>query len=191
MKKLKWFTLVELLIVIVIIGILMSALLPRLQGAQDIARDTSRQTALSQLQWWIVAYYSLNGKWPKNASGATGGAVSELESVLRASNLMNSLPKEPNEANMLTIGNWAKGTLTWDFYYEYMKKNKTNEGWLLLVAKTETPGKSNYPCSKLTWDDVKDIQYCKMLWLSGEADSKIPSECQVADSTDYCYILIY
>ncbi len=109
---------------------------------------------------------------------------------------MNSLPVEPNEWNVLTI--WGDGTnskrnvtITWGYYYEFMNKNKTNEGWLLLVAKTETPGKSNYPCSHLTWDDVKDIHYCKMLWLSGEADSNIPPECQVEDSTDYCYILVY
>ena len=81
----------------------MSALLPRLQGAQDIARDTSRQTALSQLQGGIVAYYSLNGKWPTTGDKLSG-AVSELETVLRNSNFMNSLPTEPNEANDLYVG---------------------------------------------------------------------------------------
>jgi len=67
----KAFTLVEMLIVIVIIGILIAALLPRLQGAQSMARDTSRKTALSQLQSAIVAYQSLNGRWPEALSGNT------------------------------------------------------------------------------------------------------------------------
>ncbi|MBQ9554473.1 type II secretion system protein [bacterium] len=45
----KAFTLVEMLIVVVIIGILSSALLPRLQGAQSAARDAARKSDLSQL----------------------------------------------------------------------------------------------------------------------------------------------
>jgi competence protein ComGC len=66
MKKLpfKAFTLVEMLIVIVIIGILIAALLPRLQGAQGMARDTARKTALSNIQAAIVAYQGQMGRWP-------------------------------------------------------------------------------------------------------------------------------
>ena len=193
MKKLKWFTLVELLIVIVIIGILMSALLPRLQGAQDIARDTSRQTALSQLQGWIVAYYSLNGKWPKNGSGNVSGAVSELEEVLRASNLMNSLPKEPNEANELRVGtgNKTRWSLSGDFYYEYMSKNGTKQAGLLLVAKTETPGKSNVKCSTLTWDDIKNFSYCKKIEIDSNAAENDPCKLKEENSEEYCYFLVY
>ncbi|MDR2189944.1 MAG: prepilin-type N-terminal cleavage/methylation domain-containing protein [Candidatus Peribacteria bacterium] len=73
MKKhtFKAFTLVEMLIVIVIIGILISALLPRLQGAQSMARDTARKTALSQIGAGITAYQAQYGAWPLK-SGATG-----------------------------------------------------------------------------------------------------------------------
>ncbi|MDR0369417.1 MAG: prepilin-type N-terminal cleavage/methylation domain-containing protein [Candidatus Peribacteria bacterium] len=62
--KAKAFTLVEMLIVIVIIGILISALLPRLQGAQGMARDTARQTALSQIGSAIIAYQMQTGRRP-------------------------------------------------------------------------------------------------------------------------------
>jgi len=61
MKK-RWFTLIEMLIVIVIIGILAAALIPRIWGARDKANDVARQanvksyaTALSQYssdKWW-------------------------------------------------------------------------------------------------------------------------------------------
>ena len=56
MKKntIKAFTLVEMLIVIVIIGILIAALMPRMQSAQGRARDVARKNALSQIQTAIV-----------------------------------------------------------------------------------------------------------------------------------------
>jgi type IV pilus assembly protein PilA len=47
-KNTKAFTLIELLIVIVIIGILAVALIPRLTGAQASARDTARRSSLQQ-----------------------------------------------------------------------------------------------------------------------------------------------
>ena len=49
MKHTKAFTLIELLIVIVIIGILAVALIPRLTGAQAAARDAARQASVQQI----------------------------------------------------------------------------------------------------------------------------------------------
>ena len=45
----KTFTLIEMLIVIVIIGILAAALIPRLQSVQERARDTRRKTDISAI----------------------------------------------------------------------------------------------------------------------------------------------
>ncbi|MDR3169166.1 MAG: prepilin-type N-terminal cleavage/methylation domain-containing protein [Candidatus Peribacteria bacterium] len=150
MKKLtfKAFTLVEMLIVIVIIGILIAALLPRLQGAQGMARDTARQTALSQLQAAIVTYQSLNGNRP-HGSGTTGdpasNAINTNELVkLVTSNIMSGLPTDPNLGNEWTgMNNNYVGT-GGGFQYLVLAKNTVKKAGFILMAKTEIPGKSNW-----------------------------------------------
>lgn len=52
----RWFTLIEMLIVIVIIGILAAVLIPRMVGAQAKARNTSRMVAVQQISNALIRY---------------------------------------------------------------------------------------------------------------------------------------
>lgn len=52
----KSFTLIEMLIVIVIIGILAAALIPRLQSVQGRARDTKRKADMNQIYNGLSIY---------------------------------------------------------------------------------------------------------------------------------------
>jgi prepilin-type N-terminal cleavage/methylation domain-containing protein len=64
LKKSKGFTLVELLIVIVVIGILATLVIVTFSGIQQRARDTQRQTDINAIQGHMEAYYAQNGTYP-------------------------------------------------------------------------------------------------------------------------------
>ncbi len=58
------FTIVELLIVIVVIGILAALVVVTYNGIQQKARDTERKTDINALHGQLEAYQAQNGKYP-------------------------------------------------------------------------------------------------------------------------------
>lgn len=60
----KGFTIVELLIVIVVIGILAGLVLNTFSGVQKRARDTQRQTDINSLSTQLEVYYNDNSGYP-------------------------------------------------------------------------------------------------------------------------------
>ena len=83
MKKntIKAFTLVEMLIVIVIIGILIASLMPRMQSAQWRARDVARKNDLSQIQTAIITSQTDKWEWPKVAEARTAITVADIRKI--------------------------------------------------------------------------------------------------------------
>jgi len=63
-KNQSGFTIVELLIVIVVIGILATLVIVTFAGIQQRARDTQRQTDINAVQGHVEAYYASNGTYP-------------------------------------------------------------------------------------------------------------------------------
>ena len=64
----KGFTIVELLIVIVVIGILAALVLNTFSGVQARARDTERQTDNNSIATQLEVYYNDNGHYPTVAN---------------------------------------------------------------------------------------------------------------------------
>jgi prepilin-type N-terminal cleavage/methylation domain-containing protein len=67
-SKEKGFTIVELLIVIVVIGILVALVITTFSGIQRRARDTERQTDIKAMHGQVEAYYAQNGNYPTLAN---------------------------------------------------------------------------------------------------------------------------
>jgi len=76
------FTLVEMLIVIVIIGILAAALIPRLTGIQARARDTVRDADLRAVATAIETYKIDNGNYPQPILANISRQVAVLDIIV-------------------------------------------------------------------------------------------------------------
>ncbi|HET9850164.1 MAG TPA: prepilin-type N-terminal cleavage/methylation domain-containing protein [Candidatus Saccharimonadales bacterium] len=76
LKDKRGFTIVELLIVIIVIGILATLVITTYNGVQSKARDTKRKTDLNSIQGQVEAYNAQNGYYPTNANMNTASFVS-------------------------------------------------------------------------------------------------------------------
>jgi type II secretion system protein G len=63
-KQQKGFTIVELLIVIVVIGILAALVVTTFSGIQQKTRNTERETDIKAVHGQLEAFYAQNGRYP-------------------------------------------------------------------------------------------------------------------------------
>ena len=101
-NKQSGFTIVELLIVIVVIGILAALVVTTFSGIQQKARNTERETDIKAVHGQVEAYYAQNGKYPTLAN--------LNDSTFRSANLKgldDEALKDPKGANNTVAGTAA------------------------------------------------------------------------------------
>lgn len=206
MKKntLKAFTLVEMLIVIVIIGILIAALLPRMSAAQWRARDVARKTALSQIQSAIVTYQGDKWLWPQQDSALNWMWIAYTDTTTGiAKDLINawmsSIPNDPLKESSFK-GLWGStNTISgWQYGYLVTKRNWTEKAWFVLMAKTEVEWWSNrVVCESWTnlsggvitqSDDISKIKLCGTLTKQSPCSA---TNCTYEKEWELRYIVVY
>lgn len=102
----KGFTLIELMIVIVIIGILAAVAIPNFVGMTDEARVARIQADLSTVGSAVEMYYAKNGAYPGSLSDLVGNG--EKDGYLRKE-------PEPPVKNLSYVINSSTGEVTCAF----------------------------------------------------------------------------
>jgi prepilin-type N-terminal cleavage/methylation domain-containing protein len=141
-KKERGFTIVELLIVIVVIGILAAITIVAYNGVQSRARNSAAQSATENMAKKIEAFNAATGAYPVNntTSNTTAQLATQHESSLTGSGLTIGTPTAANGSNTVKVelcGATAPGAGVTATGYKVWRWDYTTN-----AAQTGTPDES-------------------------------------------------
>jgi len=142
-KNAKAFTLIELILAIAIIAILAAIVLLSIQGPQAAARDSRRQSDISQISKGLQAYYLTHNTYPQSEeiSLENDEENAEFAQAMEQGGYFSVLPEDPS----YTAGG--------EYTYKYISSFPDS---YLLCAKAES--KNGRFCIKQTSGEVRFIE---------------------------------
>jgi len=135
----RGFTLIELMIVIVILGILMGTILPRLTGAQSRARDTARTADLNNIAQALEVYFNDFGSYPDADPGncldpaSTGTSADALGDYLKGGAVPSPASDAQDTAGCVGM-----------YYYIPLPKDGVPSAGYVLATDVETFQSANF-----------------------------------------------
>ncbi len=146
LKKQGGFTLLELSIVIVIIGILALLIIPNVISSPKKARDTQRKTDLRAIQKGLEEYFATNDVYPDSSgvvSAVLGGSNGPLTSGPVP--IMKTMPTDPKNLS--------------PFHYLYASGNRDTTYTLTACLENDQDSSTNViapvsPCLTKTFELV-------------------------------------
>ena len=141
-NKKRAFTLIEMLIVIVIIGILAAALLPRLTNARARANDLARKANLRQIATALMMYQSDKGSFPNWNPDTSSINTIDLWITYLQNYGLKITPTDPIKIIPETVLYYNQPTAGAYWYFSLLKWGIV-DGWFALFAHVENPANAN------------------------------------------------
>jgi len=164
-----------MLIVIVIIGILAAALIPRFSQARERANDTARKANLQQVAAVLVAYQIDRGSYPVDS-----WPLSAIEEdLVRA--WLSSVPTDPVSSRQFTAIEYndsCEPSPAWEYLYTPIKVRWVANAWFALAAGTQTEWWSNW-----IYDENDSVQYTDDWCITSDTDVTDLSYCDSSFTT--------
>ncbi len=163
--------------------ILAASLMPRMQSAQNRARDVARKSDLAQIQTAIIVVQSDKWKWPGIDNGATKWlTISNIEKEIKEAWLY-SIPTDPikDNPNHWLGENYRKNVADWEYLYLVAQRNGVENGGFILMAHTEVEWWSNW----IVCDWEKNL---KNWYIDNNTDIAKIHPCNYIVKGDTCWI---